>query len=83
MKDGKTTCDANRPKDLKEYAFEVSVRLRETLVTSNITPDAALSMAHLPEEEFVDSTEMETEFFSELEPDKIFSSLGHSSPFIV
>ena len=33
-------------------------------------------MAHLPEEEFLDSTERETEFFSELKPDKIFSSPG-------
>ena len=33
-------------------------------------------MAHSPEEEFVDPTDWETEFFSELEPDKIFSSPG-------
>ena len=33
-------------------------------------------MAHPPEEEFVDPTDWETEFFSELEPDKIFSSPG-------
>ena len=32
-------------------------------------------MAHLPEEEFVDLKDWETEFFSELEPEKIFSSL--------
>ena len=50
-------------------------RLRETLVPS-VAPDAALAMAHPPEEEFVDPTDWETEFFSELEPDKIFSSLG-------
>ena len=31
MKHGKTTCDANRPKDLEEYGFEVSERLREAL----------------------------------------------------
>ena len=31
MKHGKTTCDANRPKDLEEYGFEVPERLRETL----------------------------------------------------
>ena len=53
----------------------MSERLRETLVLS-IAPDAALVMAHPPEEEFVDSTDRETEFFSELEPDKIFSSPG-------
>ena len=57
MKHEKTTCDANRPKELKEYGFEVSEqRLRETLVHS-IAPDAALAMAHLPEEEFVDPTD--------------------------
>ena len=32
MKYGKTICDANRPKDLEEYGFEVPERLRETLV---------------------------------------------------
>ena len=83
MKDGKTTCGANRPKDLEEYDFEVPERLSETLVPSNITPDAALAMAHLPEEEFLDSTERETEFFNELEPVRSFHPLGHSSPFIV
>ena len=75
MKYGKTTCDANRPKDLEEYGFEVPERLRETLAPS-VAPDAALAMAHPPEEEFVDPTDWETEFFSELEPEKIFSSLG-------
>ena len=77
MKHGKTTCDANRPKDLEEYGFEVPERLRETLAPS-VAPDAALAMAHPPEEEeFVDPTDWETEFFSELEPEKIFSSLGN------
>ena len=75
MKDGKTTCGANRPKDLKEYGFEVPERLRETLVTS-VATDAALTMAHPPEGELVDPTDWETEFFSELKPDKIFSSPG-------
>ena len=75
MKHGKTTCDANRPKDLEEYGFEVPERLRETLAPS-VAPDAALAMAHPPEEEFVDPTDWETEFFSELEPEKIFSSPG-------
>ena len=69
MKHGKTTCDANRPKDLEEYGFEVPERLRETLAPS-VAPDAALAMAHLSEEEFVDPTDWETEFFSELEPEK-------------
>ena len=51
-------------------------RLRETLAPS-VAPDAALAMAHPPEEEyFVDPTDWETEFFSELEPEKIFSSPG-------
>ena len=63
--------------DLEEYGFEVSERLMETLVLSNIAPDAALAMAHFPpEEEFVDSTDWETEFFSEHKPEKIFSSPG-------
>ena len=67
----------NRPKELEEYAFEVPERLRETLAPS-VAPDAALVMAHPPEEEeeFVDPIDWETEFFSELEHDKIFSSLG-------
>ena len=51
MKHGKI----NRPKDLKEYGFEVPERLRETLVPSNIAPDAALALAHFSEDEFVDS----------------------------
>ena len=61
---------------MEEYDFEVPERLRETLVPS-VAPDAALALAHFSEEEFLDSTERETEFFSELEPDKIFSSLGN------
>ena len=80
MKDGKTTCGANRPKDLEEYGFEVPERLRETLVTS-VAPDAALAMAHPPEEEFVDPTDWETEFFRELKPEKIFSSLDTPVPW--
>ena len=56
-------------------------RLRETLAPS-VAPDAALAMAHPPEEEFVDPIDWETEFFSGPEPDKIFSSLEHSSPLI-
>ena len=55
-------------------------RLRETLAPS-VAPDAALAMAHPPEEEFVDPTDWETEFFSELEPVRSFHHLGHSSPF--
>ena len=76
MKYKKITCDANRQKELEEYGFEVPERLRETLALS-IAPDAALVMAHQPEEEeFVDPIDWETEFFSELKPDKIFSSPG-------
>ena len=51
-------------------------RLRETLAPSGIAPDAALAMAYPLEEEFVDSTDWETEFFSEHKPEKIFSSPG-------
>ena len=65
----------HRSKDLEEYGFEVPERLRETLAPS-VAPDAALAMAHSPEEEFVDPTDWETEFFSELKPEKIFSSPG-------
>ena len=75
MKHEKTTCDASRPKDLEEYGFEVPERLRETLAL-NVATDAAFAMAHPPEEEFVDSTDWETEFFSGLEPEKIFSFPG-------
>ena len=50
-------------------------RLRETLAPS-VAPDAALALAHPLEEEFVDPTDWETEFFSELEPEKILSSPG-------
>ena len=60
---------------MEEYGFEVPERLRETLAPS-VAPDAALAMAHPPEEEFVDPTDWETEFFSEPEPEKIFSSPG-------
>ena len=60
--------------------FEVPERLMETLVLRNIAPDAAFALAHPPEEGLVDPTDWETEFFSKLEPEKIFSSLGHSSP---
>ena len=56
--------------------FEVPERLRYDSCPSNIAPDAAFAMAHPPEEEFVDPTDWETEFFSELEPEKIFSSPG-------
>ena len=78
MKHGKTTCDANRPKELEEHDFEVPERLRETLVTSSIATDAALAIAHPPEED----TDWETEFFSELEPEKIFSSLDTPVPLL-
>ena len=57
MKHGKTICDANKPKDLEESGFEVSERLRETLAPVVLPPDAALAMAHLPEEESVDPTD--------------------------
>ena len=60
---------------MEEYGFEVPERLRETLAPS-VAPDAALAMAHPPEEEFVDPTDWETELSSEPEPEKIFSSPG-------
>ena len=43
---GRQPVKINRPKDLKEYGFEVPERLRETLAPS-VAPDAALAMAHL------------------------------------
>ena len=74
---GKTTCNANRPKNLEEYGFEVPERLRDTLAPS-VAPGAALAMAHPSEEGLVDPTDWETELFSELEPEKIFSSPGNT-----
>ena len=47
--------------------------LGDTLAPS-VAPEAAAAMAHLPDEQFVDTIDWETEFFSELEPQKIFSS---------
>ena len=41
----------------------------------SVTPEAAAAMAHPPDEQFVDPTDWEIEF-SELEPQKIFSSPG-------
>ena len=63
---------------MEEYDFEVPERLRENLAPSSIAPDTTLAMAHPPEEEFVDPIDWETEFFSELEPEKIFSSPGNT-----
>ena len=63
-------------KTWKSMGFEVPERLRETLVPVALPPDAALAMAHPPKEEFVDPIDWETEFFSELEPEKIFLSPG-------
>ena len=53
--------------------FAVPQQLRETLAPS-VAPEAAAAKAHPPDEQFVDPTDWETEFFSELEPQKIFSS---------
>ena len=47
-------------------------RLRDTLALSFVVPDVALVMAHPPEEEFVDPTDWETVFFSELKPVRSF-----------
>ena len=66
---------------MEEHDFEVPERLMETLILS-VAPDAAFAMAHPPEEGFVDPSDWETEFFSELEPVRSFHPLGHSSPFI-
>ena len=60
----KATCDADRSKDLEEYGSEVPERLRETLVTSSAAPGAALALTHHQEEELVDPSDWETEFFS-------------------
>ena len=80
MKYGKTTCDANRPKDLEEYDFEVPERLRETLVLSNIASGAALAMAHHPsEEEFVDPTDWRLSSLVNLSLRRSFHLLGHTS----
>ena len=49
------------------------------MVLSVVASSAALAMAHPSEEEgFVDPTDWETEFFSELEHEKIFSSPGNT-----
>ena len=63
-KHGKGSCDANRPKDLGDYSFVVPQQLRETLAPS-VAPEAAAAMAHPPDEQFVDPTDWETEFFSQ------------------
>ena len=60
---------------MEEYSFEVPEQLRETLALTTALK-AASAMAYPPEEEFVDSTDWETELFSELTPDKMFSSPG-------
>ena len=49
--------------------------LGNTLAPS-VAPEAAAAMAHPPDEQFVDPTDWETEFFSHLEPQKILSSPG-------
>ena len=41
---------------MEKYGFEVPERLMEILVFS-FAPDAALALAHPPEEEFVDPTD--------------------------
>ena len=49
---------------MEEYGFEMLEQwLRDTLAP-NIVLEAALAMVHPPEEEFVDPTDWETEFFS-------------------
>ena len=75
-KHGKGSCEANRHKDLGECSFVVPQQVRDTLAPS-VAPEAAAAMAHSPNERFVDPTDWETEFFSELGQQKIFSS----SPF--
>ena len=72
MKHGKTTCDANRSKDLVRYGFEVPERLRETL--------APVALAHQPEEEFVDSQTGRLSSSVDLSLRRSFHHLGHSSP---
>ena len=57
------------------YSFVSASAAWDTLAPS-VAPEAAAAMAHPPDEQFVDPTDWETEFFSELEPHKIFSSPG-------
>ena len=53
------------PKGIGEYSFEMPQQLRETL-TPSVAPEAAAAMTHPhPDEQFVDPTDWETEFFSE------------------
>ena len=40
----------------------------------SVAHEAAAAMAHPPDEQFVDPLDWETEFFSDLEPQKIFFS---------
>ena len=63
MKHEKTPVMQAGLKTWKSMAFEVPERLRETLVPSSIAPDAALAMAHPPEEEFVDPIDWETDIY--------------------
>ena len=72
MKHGKITCDANRPKELEEYGFEVPERLRETLVPVALPQMQLWPWLTHQEEEFLDPIDWETKLFSELGPDKIF-----------
>ena len=56
--------------------LSVPQQLREYFVAPSVAPEAAAAMAHPPDEQFADPTDWETEFFSELEPQKILSSSG-------
>ena len=76
MKHGKTICDANRPKDLEEYDFEVSERLRETLVPQWHCPRYSFGHGSSSIRRVCRLFRLEIEFFSELEPEKIFSFPG-------
>ena len=75
MKYGKTTCDANRPKDLEEYGFKVPERLRETLAPSSIVTRCSFGFGSLFRRRVCRLTDWETEFSSELKPET-FSSPG-------
>ena len=46
QKHEKTTCDANRPKDIEEYNFEVPEWLRDTLASTTTLVQLQLWFIH-------------------------------------
>ena len=51
---------------MNEYSFVVPQHLRGYFVAPSVAPEAAAAMAHPLDEQLVDPTDWETEFFSEL-----------------